>query len=105
MIRYLIVALSVALLSGCSYLHPYRPNIEQGNIVNANHVNQLRTGMSLTQVQKIMGGKPVLENTFNNSRIVYAYQYIPNHGKQVTKQVALTFRNGRLANIQKLNVD
>ena len=100
MLRLFFAFIVGFILAGCSYLHPYRPNIQQGNVISANRVSQLQLGMSQTQVISIMG-TPVLQNTFANNRLVYVYQLLPNHGTNVEKIVTLTFSNGRLVNIQK----
>ena len=98
--RFLLTLLLTFFLAGCSYLHPYRPDIQQGNIISAKAVSQLRTGMSPRQVTRIMGD-PVLQSTFSKNRMVYVYTLLPNHGSEVEKQLRLTFNRGRLSSIQK----
>ena len=46
--------------------------IQQGNIVNQGMVDQLKPGMTKTQVAYIMG-EPVLKNTFDENRWDYLY--------------------------------
>lgn len=99
--RNAIVALiATLLLSGCSYLHVYRPDRQQGNIIKANKVNQLKLGMSPFEVKHIMGD-PLLENTFEDNKLLYVYTFEPN-AKPITEQrVVLTFRRDRLVKIEK----
>lgn len=100
MLRLFVIAIAALTLAGCSFFHPYRPNVQQGNIISKTKVQQLHTGMGMRQVENIMG-KPVLENTFDNNRLVYVYEMNPNRGKIVKKRVILTFRNYRLVKIEK----
>ena len=100
MFRFLLTILLALTLAGCSYLHPYRPDIQQGNIITPTMVKQLRTGMSTRQVTRIMGD-PVLQSTFSRNRMVYVYTLQPNHGKEIEKQVRLTFSRGRLSSIKR----
>lgn len=100
MLRLLAVAIACTGLAACSYLHPYRPNIEQGNVITTKNVSQLHVGMSTAQVAKIMGD-PVLRNSFDDNLIVYAYQYLPNNGTNVKKTITLYIRHGRVSRIEK----
>lgn len=88
------------MLSACSYFHAYRPDIQQGNILDPVKVSALRTGMTQLQVKTLLG-KPVLQNTFDNNQLLYAYNFIPNRGKPIQKELILTFKNDRLVKIQK----
>ena len=66
-----------AVLTGCSdfrfgFPGVYRVNIEQGNIVTQEMVDQLRPGMTQRQVRFLMG-TPLIHDTFNASRWDYVY--------------------------------
>lgn len=102
--KYIALFLMSISLSACSYFHPYRPTIQQGNMMNQEHINQLKVGMTARQIADIMG-TPVLENSFNDNEAMYVYMQIPNHGQVVYKRVTLYLQNGRLAKIEKVNVE
>jgi outer membrane protein assembly factor BamE len=71
----LLPFLLVALLSGCSswgFPGVYRIDVEQGNIVTQEMVDQLAPGMTRRQVRYILG-TPLLEDSFNRDRWDYVY--------------------------------
>lgn len=83
-------------LSGCMFIH--KQDIQQGNIISADKVNQLHAGMSEPQVREIMGTS-VLSNIFTPDRIDYVYTYQPGHGYMTVTRVALIFEHGKLKEI------
>ncbi len=100
MLSLLTLLITCLSLAACSYLHPYRPNIEQGNIITAKQEASLHVGMSQNEVIKLLGA-PVLRNTFDDNLIVYSYQYLPNNGTKIQKTITLYIRNGRVSRIEK----
>lgn len=98
--RNIVVLLLVLLLAACSWIPVYRPDIQQGNIIKPNQVNQLHKGMTAFEVKHIMGD-PVLQNTFSDNRIDYVYTFQPNRKPMQLKRIILTFRNNRLIKIDK----
>ncbi|PIQ42800.1 MAG: outer membrane assembly protein BamE [Gammaproteobacteria bacterium CG11_big_fil_rev_8_21_14_0_20_46_22] len=88
-------------LAGCGIIHEYRPDVQQGNVINWQHVAKLKLGMSKAQATDIMGGKPVLVNTFNDNELIYVYTLWPNRGPSQRSAVILTFKNNRLIKIDK----
>jgi outer membrane protein assembly factor BamE len=73
--RAFLPILLVALLSGCSswgFPGVYRIDVEQGNIVTQEMVDQLDPGMTRRQVRYILG-TPLLQDSFNRSRWDYVY--------------------------------
>lgn len=72
MIRLFLGALLIAtlqVLSGCANWLPaaHKPEIQQGNLLEADKLAQLKTGMSKKQVYFLLGS-PVIQNTFKNDR-------------------------------------
>jgi len=100
MLRLFSFFLLVISLSACSYVHPYRPTIQQGNIIKPEEVAQLKIGMTREQAVAIMDD-PVLQNIFNDNQCAYIYTSKPNNGPLVYKRVILTFNNNRLVSIDK----
>lgn len=87
-------------LSGCGVFHAYRPDIQQGNVLNEKTVQQVRVGMDKLQVESLLG-EPVLQNTFDQNQLLYVYNFIPNRGKLVKKRLILTFSKNKLVKIEK----
>lgn len=87
-------------LSACSWLPVYHPDFQQGNMMTAQEVAKLHAGMTQAQVEGVMGSA-VLQNTFNDNRLLYAYEYKPNNQPMKLRYVALTFSGGRLVKIEK----
>ena len=84
--RILLIVLALASATACGFVGfpgVYRINIEQGNIVNQEMVDQLRPGMSRRQVRFILG-TPLVEDTFNQDRWDYLYS-VRNGGKVISE--------------------
>jgi len=92
----------VAAISACSavgFPGVYRIDVEQGNIVTAEMVDQLRPGMSQRQVRFILG-TPLVEDTFNRNR--WDYLYSKRNGLKVLDENNLTvlFENDALVEVR-----
>lgn len=68
----LTVLLGIATLSGCAFPGVYKLNVQQGNIVTQDMVDQLEAGMTQRQVEYIMG-TPVVQNPYEQHRWDYIY--------------------------------
>jgi outer membrane protein assembly factor BamE len=88
--RLLFIGILLTALSGCGGLGfpgVYRIDIEQGNIVTQEMVDQLKPGMTRRQVRYVLG-TPLLENSFNQSR--WDYIYTLRNGYTTKQQSRLT---------------
>ena len=88
--RISLFSLLLICLSGCGFVGfpgVYKINIEQGNIVTQEMVDQLKPGMSRRQVRFILG-TPLLEDSFNQSR--WDYTYIIRNGPEILAEQQLT---------------
>ncbi len=86
----LLAALSVTLLTGCgSWGFPgvYRINVEQGNIVTQEMIDQLKPGMTRRQVRYILG-TPLVEDPFHSAR--WEYLYLLRNGNDTLREQRLT---------------
>jgi outer membrane protein assembly factor BamE len=64
----------------------YRIDIQQGNVLTQDKVNQIRTGMSQRQVQFVLGA-PMLTDPFHADRWDYFYSFKPgSSGDQEARQ-------------------
>lgn len=98
MMKKLLMILCVALaLNGCThFIKPYRPPIQQGNIITDDMMRQLKVGMTKEQVAAILG-EPVLTNTFEQDTWLYVYTFQPSKGPSKRKNVTIFFKQGRVS--------
>jgi len=95
------VLIALTLLSACSSLEfpgVYRLPIDQGNVITQEMVDQLKPGMSRSQVQFIMG-TPLLVDTFRDDRWDYLYTLRDRDGHYTRQRLSLFFEGGRLERI------
>ena len=99
LIRPLAVGCLLAGLVGCGsnfgFPGVYRINVEQGNVVTEEMVEQLRPGLNRRQVRYIMG-TPLIEDAFHSDR--WDYRYLLRNGTTtlVTTQLTLWFDGDEL---------
>jgi outer membrane protein assembly factor BamE len=91
-----ILALFILVLSLSACIH--KVDVEQGNVISQDMVNQLHPGMTSDQVQFIMG-HPVLVETFENNRADYVYTFQANGSDITRKRITLLFNGGLLTSI------
>jgi outer membrane protein assembly factor BamE len=95
------VALGLLTLNGCSYFHVYKQDIQQGNLLEADKMAQVKIGMSFGQVTALLGD-PVMTQVLSNHRVDYIYWFKSGAtGEVKTKRLALTFQNGTLVAVDK----
>lgn len=93
--KFLIILSLLLTLSGCSYLHVHRMDIEQGNLLTPEMMHKIHPGMTEAEVKEIIG-TPVLANVFDKNRIDYVYTFKPGNEDMTEKYVTLIFVKGRL---------
>ncbi len=91
------------VLGGCSYLNfpgVHKIDIQQGNIITQEMVDQLRPGMTKPQVRFVMG-TPLIADTFNQSRWDYFYALKEGSGKESRERMSIFFdKDGLLSHIK-----
>lgn len=96
LLKLMVISL---LLAGCSNLRfpgVYRIDIEQGNIVDAGMLEQLKPGLDPAQVRYVLG-TPQLVDPFTPERWVYLYRLRRGSGDLVESRIVVWFENGVLA--------
>lgn len=94
---------SMLVTSACSYLPSlqfpgvYKIDIQQGNIITQEMVDQLRPGMTKRQVTFVMG-TPLVRDPFNQDRWDYVYSYQPGGGVRGQERITMYFENDLLVN-------
>ena len=97
----LIILLSVValLLFGC--VRTYRIDIQQGNIVTQEQIEQLKPGMKMTEVRYLLGA-PLVEDPFHTKRWDYFHSFRSGETRQVEQQrLTVFFDNGQLTKVEK----
>lgn len=113
--RLLPVACALAaavLLTGCqslravtpAFLQPYRPDVQQGNVITREMAEQLREGMSREQVRFLLG-TPLLVSAFHSDRWDYIYRLKRGKGdEEQTRRVTVWFKDNRLAKFDAVDL-
>ena len=94
-----VAALSwFVLIAACSALTPYKLPIQQGNIVSAEAVAKLKSGMTKNQAAQVLG-TALLNDIFHANRWDYVH-YLSKRGNMSAKNhVALIFEDEKLARL------
>lgn len=91
--KLLLTSLSLTglfALAGCSFPGVYKIDIQQGNVVTQDMIDQLRPGMTRRQVRFIMGN-PLITDTFHANRWDYLYSIQPGGLQRYQERVSLVF--------------
>jgi len=84
----------LVLLNACIY----KIDVQQGNIVTQEMLDQLRPGMTKQQVRFIMG-TPLLQSVFNQQRWDYYYSFKPGYGELEKRRITLAFEGDNLQSV------
>ena len=76
----------------------HKIDVQQGNVITQDEVNQLEPGMSRRQVQFIMGS-PMIADVFHQDRWDYIYRLQPGYGEPTEEHVTLFFNDDSLERI------
>jgi outer membrane protein assembly factor BamE len=87
------------LLAGCGWLAPYRIDIQQGNYVSQEMVDQLKRGMTKNQVRFVLG-TPLVTDIFHAERWDYVYQLDRPGQPRVQRRLAVFFADGKLDRLE-----
>ncbi len=91
-------------LTGCTYIMEnmpgvYKIDVQQGNIINQEIIDQLRPNMTKRQVLYVMGSS-MLMDVFHRQRWDYVYSEQPGGEPRVQKRVSLYFDGDLLKSVQ-----
>lgn len=90
---YSLSLVAILCLSACStdkIPGVYRIDVQQGNSVTQDMINQLEPGMSKNQVAYVMG-TPLLIDTFHPNRWDYLYSFQPGGEERQQRRLTLHF--------------
>lgn len=98
-----LIALTLTLtvvLSGCQLFSIHRIDIQQGNALDTETVEQLQVGMTPQQVTFLLGN-PLVADSFNPDRWDYVYYLKPGEGERVERRLTVYFENGIVSQIDQ----
>lgn len=85
-----LTLVSLFALAGCSFPGVYKIDIQQGNVVTQDMIDQLKPGMTRKQVRFIMGN-PLITDTFHANRWDYLYSIQPGGRQRYQERISLVF--------------
>ena len=97
----LVIFLSIltVLLFGC--VRTYRIDIQQGNIVTPEQIEQLKPGMKKAEVRYLLGA-PLVEDPFHTERWDYFYSFRSGETRRAEQQrLTVFFNNGQLTKVEQ----
>lgn len=93
----LLIILMLALLAGCGLVH--KQDIQQGNVLDKEDLEQLESGMTKRQVMVLLGS-PALINPFHEDRWDYVNSYAERGGKASRLTLTIEFENDRVVSYE-----
>lgn len=99
---YVTLLSTTFLVGGCGitgWPPVHKIEIDQGNVISQSSVNQLRPGMTKSQVRYVMGS-PMLVDPFHEDRWDYIFWLKPGYGDPEEKRMTLHFQYDQLARIE-----
>lgn len=104
--KILLTSILLAVgLAGCSslnplhYLHPYRIDIQQGNLVTQDMLDKLKPGMSPSQVRYALG-TPLIVDPFHTERWDYAYEMKKDGKVTERRHITVIFENDKFKGLE-----
>ncbi len=95
--KFAVVAAIIISLNGCGFL--YKPDIQQGNLVTAQMISELQTGMTKREVSRILGS-PLINDPFNKDRWDFYYSVKDGETGQAEQYLtSLFFKDNQLDQI------
>jgi outer membrane protein assembly factor BamE len=96
--HFLISALLLSLLAGCSSL-THHIDVQQGNALDQENVARLKVGLNRSQVRFLLG-TPLIVDPFRTDRWDYVYLYYKAGKLTEQKRISLFFEGDTLARIE-----
>ena len=93
-----VLAALLGPLTACSPLESrwvHRIDVQQGNVVEQEQVDQLKPGMTKRQVRFLLG-TPLVADPFHDQRWDYLYHFKPGGGESEQRRLTLRFQDDKL---------
>jgi len=103
-LRLITFLTALVFITACSTLAVdvplvYKIDIDQGNVIDRDMVNQLRPNMTKRQVIYVLGS-PLLVDPFTNNRWDYIYSVQLSHDDRLQDRIALFFAGDNLIHVE-----
>ena len=95
--RILMLLLVLLIHSGCNLL--YKQNVQQGNAMDQDDLDQLEIGMTRNQVTFLLG-TPAVRDPFHFDRWDYVQTFSRRGGERITRMITLHFENDRVVSME-----
>lgn len=98
----LLISLTVCatlVLAACSLPGVYKIDVQQGNVITQDMVDQLQPGMDKRKVRFVMG-TPLLVDVFHQERWDYIYSLQPGGEARKQERVSLYFEDDKLSRVE-----
>jgi outer membrane protein assembly factor BamE len=96
-LRHALAAAAALVLTACIY----RPDIQQGNLLEEDAVAQVEVGMSRSAVQFLLG-TPTVADPFHQSRWDYPYYLKRGRSRDIERRwLVVWFEGDRVARIER----
>lgn len=95
--KHLIFVVLIASLNLTSCV--YKIDIEQGNIITQEMIDQLEPNMNKRQVRYVLG-TPLVVDVFHQDRWDYIYSFQPGGDVREQKRISVLFENEKLVGLQ-----
>ncbi len=94
--KYIILTISCLLfLASCAV---YKIDVQQGNVVTQEMLNQLQYNMPTRKVRFIMGS-PLIVDVFHQNRWDYLYSFQAGGDQRMQRTISLFFENDKLIRV------
>jgi outer membrane protein assembly factor BamE len=88
---------AASVLPGCVY----RPDIQQGNLLQTSDVDQVKVGMTRSQVRYVLG-TPMVSNPFDEQRWDYVYTFRRGRDTDVLRaHFVVRFEGDKVSSVEK----
>jgi outer membrane protein assembly factor BamE len=88
--KILVVSLCTLITACAEFPGVYKIDIDQGDVITQEMVDQLRPGMTKRQVRFIMG-TPLIKDTFDQQRWDYVHTHQPGGKPREQKSLSIVF--------------
>lgn len=100
-VQMVMLVIAIGMVAGCSYLklpEVHRVSVQQGNIITQDMVDQLRPGMTRSQVRYILG-TPLIADSFTPDRWDYFYSLKRPNRNELRERITVYFDNDKLVRL------
>lgn len=95
----LALLLLSSFITACAFPGVYKINVQQGNIVTKDMLEQLSPGMTKRQVHFVLG-TPIVNNVFSDDYESFIYTYLPADGEEQRQIINIFYQNDQFTHYE-----